>query len=123
MASLIPKDYRGNKTLVVGGAALAVGVSTATAVWAIHRWNRRGDGGDSASEPPTAHEQLIEGGTPLIELKRVKKLIGRSVYEKWKNPGGTGKDRAALNMIRMAEKEGNLPPPVATISIKDDDDG
>ncbi len=122
MASIIPKDYRGNKTLVVGGAALAVGVSTA-AVWAIHRWNRRGDGGDSTSEPLTAHEQLIEGGTPLIELKRVKKLIGRSVYVKMEsmNPGGTGKDRAALNMIRMAEKEGNLPPPAATISIKDDD--
>lgn len=122
MASMLPKDYRGRETLVLGSAVLAVGVSSAV-VWVLSRWNRQSDGSDSASEPLTAHEQLIEGGTPLIELKRVKKLIGRSVYVKMEsmNPGGTGKDRAALNMIRMAEKEGNLPPPATTISIKDED--
>eukprot|EP00535_Pseudo-nitzschia_heimii_P012204 CAMPEP_0197199766 /NCGR_PEP_ID=MMETSP1423-20130617/34055_1 /TAXON_ID=476441 /ORGANISM="Pseudo-nitzschia heimii, Strain UNC1101" /LENGTH=279 /DNA_ID=CAMNT_0042653633 /DNA_START=33 /DNA_END=868 /DNA_ORIENTATION=+ len=37
------------------------------------------------------------------------------------NPGGTGKDRAALNMIRMAEREGKLPPPATALSVDDAD--
>eukprot|EP00980_Cylindrotheca_fusiformis_P006217 scaffold1328_cov108-Cylindrotheca_fusiformis.AAC.7 len=45
------------------------------------------------------------------------------------NPGGTGKDRAAMNMIRKAEEKGLLPPPgyagdllLTPISNRDDDD-
>ena len=61
----------------------------------------------------TAYETLIANGTPLVKLHHVSKIIGRSLYVKMEsmNPGGTGKDRAALNMIRFAEKEGFLPPP------------
>ena len=125
MVPMLPQDFRGTKVLIVGSGVLAAGVSSAL-IWVFRRWNRsrQSNGTDSASAIPTAHEQLIEGGTPLIELRRVEKLIGRSVYVKMEsmNPGGTGKDRAALNMIRMAEKEGKLPPPTTATTTKDDDD-
>ena len=113
MASFLPKNQRGKEALIVGGTVLAV---SSALLWAKSRWRQS----DESSAIPTAHEQLIEGGTPLIELKRVEKLIGRSVFVKMEsmNPGGTGKDRAALNMIRMAEKEGNLPPPAEASSTK-----
>ena len=119
MASFLPNDQRGKDALIVGGTVLAVGISSAL-LWA----NSRSRQSDESSAIPTAHEQLIEGGTPLIKLKRVEKMIGRSVFVKMEsmNPGGTGKDRAALNMIRMAEKEGNLPPPAEASSTKDDED-
>eukprot|EP00536_Pseudo-nitzschia_multiseries_P003857 jgi/Psemu1/295354/fgenesh1_pm.61_\ len=80
------------------------------------RASRDGSDDDDYDQPLTAHEQLIEGGTPLVELKRVSRLIGRSVFVKMEsmNPGGTGKDRAALSMIRQAEREGKLPPPAGT---------
>uniref|UniRef100_A0A7S4AR20 Tryptophan synthase beta chain-like PALP domain-containing protein n=1 Tax=Pseudo-nitzschia australis TaxID=44445 RepID=A0A7S4AR20_9STRA len=109
--------------LVLGGIGL-VAASVAT-VWIFPKWHRsRRDKNEesNASILLTAHEQLIERGTPLIELKRVTKLIGRSVFAKMEsmNPGGTGKDRAALNMIRMAEKEGKLPPPADVVTHCDD---
>ena len=119
MSSFLPNDQRGKDALIVGGTVLAVGISSAL-LWA----NSRSRQSDESSAIPTAHEQLIEGGTPLIKLKRIEKMIGRSVFVKMEsmNPGGTGKDRAALNMIRMAEKEGNLPPPAEASSTKDDED-
>jgi cysteine synthase A len=118
--------------LIFGGIGL-------TAVWISHEWRRRRSsrtctyqeqqlGEDNiidsiSSTALTAHEQLIEGGTPLIKLRRVSKLIGRTIYVKMEsmNPGGTGKDRAALNMIRMAEKEGKLPPATTASSVNCDD--
>lgn len=50
----------------------------------------------------------------MVKLEIVSALIKRNVYVKMEslNPGGTGKDRAALSMIRRAEAEGSLPPPV-----------
>ena len=121
------RDYRGRNNLILVG----IGLTTAAAVWIFREWHRTrqeqrlrdDDDVNSVSTILTAHEQLIEGGTPLIELKRVTKLIGRAVYVKMEsmNPGGTGKDRAALNMIRMAEKEGKLPPPAATVGANCDD--
>jgi len=118
-----PRDYRGKNTLLLG--SICVSVAGASAVfWILRRWNRscNGDGVSEKSALPTAHEQLIEAGTPLIELKRVTKLIGRSVYVKMEsmNPGGTGKDRAALNMIRMAEKEGKLPPATVVVNNREE---
>lgn len=61
----------------------------------------------------SAYEALI-GNTPLIKLQRVSSLLGRSIFVKMEsmNPGGTGKDRAALCMIRSAEANGDLPPPI-----------
>ena len=129
MVSISLQDHRGRNTLILGSIGLTVAAASLSAVvWIFRRWNqsqRRHESIDSSSSTlPSAHEQLIEGGTPLVELKRVSKLIGRSVYAKMEsmNPGGTGKDRAALNMIRMAEKEGTLPPAATTICTSDDDD-
>ncbi|MDR1017509.1 MAG: cysteine synthase A [Lachnospiraceae bacterium] len=58
-------------------------------------------------------EELI-GKTPLVELSRIEEeegLEGKLLvkYES-KNPGGSVKDRAALNMILVAEEAGKLKP-------------
>jgi cysteine synthase A len=52
------------------------------------------------------------GNTPLIRLKKASELTGANVYGKaeFLNPGQSVKDRAALGMIRDAEKSGALRP-------------
>ena len=61
--------------------------------------------------PSSAHEQLIQGGTPLIRLERLSFVVRRNIHVKMEslNPSGTGKDRAAWSMIQRAETEGRLP--------------
>ena len=66
----------------------------------------------------TSVEQLI-GKTPLLELCRLEKEQGLQAralvkLEKY-NPGGSVKDRVALNMIRDAEERGLLKPGAAII--------
>jgi cysteine synthase A len=53
-----------------------------------------------------------------MRLERLSQLVGRSICVKMEslNPGGTGKDRAALGMIRAAEQEGSLPSPALASS-------
>ena len=49
------------------------------------------------------------GNTPLINLKRISKDYPRvKIYGKaeWFNPGGSVKDRPALNMIQEGERNG-----------------
>ncbi|MFW6256751.1 MAG: cysteine synthase A [Bacillota bacterium] len=58
------------------------------------------------------YENAMElvGNTPLIKLSRVSGDY--NIYaklESW-NPGGSVKDRIALNMVQEAEKEGTLQP-------------
>src|SRR2546425_10408233 len=51
------------------------------------------------------------GGTPLVRLERIAEdLPGIQVYCKaeWFNPGGSVKDRPALNMILDGERSGRL---------------
>ncbi|OGC01376.1 cysteine synthase [candidate division KSB1 bacterium RBG_16_48_16] len=51
------------------------------------------------------------GNTPLIKLRRISRQVWPvDIYAKaeWYNPGGSVKDRAALNMIRQGEKTGQL---------------
>ena len=50
------------------------------------------------------------GHTPLIKLRRASELAGANIYGKaeFLNPGQSVKDRAALGMIRDAEKSGRL---------------
>jgi cysteine synthase len=110
--------------LLLGGSLVALGTTTLLIAhyFVILRKNATYD-----DEPLllTAHEQLIEAGTPVIKLHGVSRWIGRSIYVKMEslNPGGTGKDRAAWNMIRNAEQEGQLPKSrAAIVAIKDDDD-
>lgn len=63
------------------------------------------------------YESLI-GNTPLIKLDKLSTFLGngRTIYAKMEsmNPGGTGKDRAALSMLKDAERRGFLPPPTFT---------
>ena len=53
----------------------------------------------------------LVGNTPLIELKRLSADVAPvRIFAKaeWFNPGGSVKDRAALNMIRDGERTGRL---------------
>ncbi len=52
------------------------------------------------------------GQTPLVKLNRMVKDTFAEVWVKLEsfNPGGSVKDRTALNMIRTAEKDGSLRP-------------
>src|SRR5690554_1607448 len=52
------------------------------------------------------------GNTPLIRLRRVSELTGCEILGKaeFMNPGQSVKDRAALFIIRDAEKKGLLKP-------------
>ena len=52
------------------------------------------------------------GRTPLIRLRKASELAGANIYGKaeFLNPGQSVKDRAALGMIRDAEKDGRLRP-------------
>jgi cysteine synthase A len=80
---------------------------------------RRRKSDDDANTLLTAYEHLITNGTPLVKLRHVSKLLGRNLYAKMEslNPGGTGKDRAALSMIRNAEDQGLLPQPNADYDL------
>ena len=60
------------------------------------------------------HANIVDaiGKTPLIRLKKASELTGANIYGKaeFLNPGQSVKDRAALGMIRDAEKSGRLKP-------------
>jgi len=61
---------------------------------------------------PTGLLELI-GNTPLLRLARVVSAYpGIELYAKaeWANPGGSVKDRAALNIILEGERAGRLTP-------------
>jgi S-sulfo-L-cysteine synthase (O-acetyl-L-serine-dependent) len=64
---------------------------------------------------PVHARSLLEliGNTPLLSFKRVTRDVEPvQVYAKaeWYNPGGSVKDRAALNMILDGERRGLLTP-------------
>lgn len=52
------------------------------------------------------------GNTPLLQLQNLNPNPRVAVFAKaeWANPGGSVKDRAALNMIRSGERSGALTP-------------
>lgn len=62
------------------------------------------------------HKNLLDlvGNTPLVEIERIAKARGAEAQVVAKveyfNPGGSVKDRIALNMIEDAEKRGLLQP-------------
>ena len=67
------------------------------------------------SRPTPAAGSLLAsiGNTPLLELGRVTEdLAGIKIYGKaeYFNPGGSVKDRPALNMIEEGERSGRLTP-------------
>ncbi|MDX1992460.1 MAG: cysteine synthase family protein [bacterium] len=63
--------------------------------------------------PATTIERQV-GNTPLLGFRRITAHLPENVkiYAKaeWANPGGSVKDRAALNIIREAELRGDLRP-------------
>jgi cysteine synthase A len=52
------------------------------------------------------------GNTPLIKLESLSEMTGCNILAKaeFMNPGGSVKDRAALYLIKQAEKSGGLKP-------------
>ncbi len=66
----------------------------------------------SAIAPPKAHDVIGNiGNTPLLRLEKVARPYpGIEIYGKaeYFNPGGSVKDRAALNMILEGERSGKL---------------
>jgi len=68
----------------------------------------------AAIAPPMAHDLIrLIGNTPLLRLEKVAcDYPGIEIYGKaeYFNPGGSVKDRAALNMIREGERAGLLTP-------------
>ena len=62
---------------------------------------------------PTAKSVLeLIGKTPLIRLKRASEATGCTIFGKaeFLNPGQSVKDRAALWIVRAAERDGSLKP-------------
>jgi len=66
------------------------------------------------SNPTLSGIQTTVGNTPLLPLARLSENISPEVqvYAKaeWFNPGGSVKDRPALNIIRSAISDGSLTP-------------
>ena len=60
------------------------------------------------------HDSILSviGKTPLVRLNKVTQGLSATIYAKCEflNPGGSVKDRAALEMIEAAEREGRLKP-------------
>ncbi len=68
---------------------------------------------DPRHSGPVADDALaLIGRTPLVRLARLSPADGGVVHAKLeaKNPGGSIKDRAALSMVLVAEREGKLSP-------------
>ncbi|SDH64284.1 pyridoxal-phosphate dependent enzyme, partial [Pseudonocardia oroxyli] len=61
-----------------------------------------------------SHESVLDlvGNTPLVRLRRLTAGLAAQVLVKleYLNPGGSVKDRAALEMVRAAEAAGLLRP-------------
>ena len=54
----------------------------------------------------------LVGNTPMVEIKKMNPNPGVKIYAKLEgdNPGGSVKDRPALNMIRSAIERGDIKP-------------
>ena len=57
------------------------------------------------------------GNTPIVKLNKIPDPTGADVFIKLEsfNPGGSVKDRAAMNMIQTAEEQGMINPVDSTI--------
>ena len=61
-----------------------------------------------------AKSNILEavGNTPIIKLQKLARHVPAEIYVKceYLNPGGSMKDRVAMNIIRDAERRGLLGP-------------
>src|SRR5258708_29266905 len=68
----------------------------------------------TSSAPPEIHDNILGaiGHTPLVRLNSVGRGLACTLAAKVEffNPGGSVKDRIALNIIEAAEREGRLKP-------------
>ncbi|CCC67080.1 hypothetical protein NCAS_0A05220 [Naumovozyma castellii] len=64
---------------------------------------------DEISKPKDGVEELI-GNTQMVKIRSLSNATGAEIYAKLElgNPAGSAKDRVALNIIKMAEKRGDL---------------
>ena len=64
--------------------------------------------------PPVAGLEAAVGNTPLLPLRRIGQHLPPNVHvfakAEWFNPGGSIKDRPALNILRSALADGSLAP-------------
>ncbi len=70
---------------------------------------------DASGRVERMGKSLLEciGNTPLLRLERIAKQYPNAEFyakAEWANPGGSVKDRPALEMIRDAERTGRLKP-------------
>ena len=69
----------------------------------------------------TMHESVLGtiGQTPLVELKRISQRAGATIVAKleYLNPGGSKKDRVALQIIEDAERTGTLQPGQTVVEL------
>ncbi|MDK0524969.1 2,3-diaminopropionate biosynthesis protein SbnA [Streptomyces sp. ML-6] len=70
-------------------------------------------------EPKTGPKGILStvGGTPLVELERLIPGFASRVFAKMErfNPGGSVKDRSALNMVAARIRSGELVPGRSTV--------
>jgi len=64
--------------------------------------------------PPRVADDILQlvGNTPLLKLTKLVPSGSADIYAKleYLNPGGSVKDRAAIGIIKQAEKDGQLRP-------------
>lgn len=71
--------------------------------------------------PHRIYDSLLDliGDTPIVRLNRLPEPGDAELLVKveYFNPGGSVKDRIALNMIRDAERRGSLTPGMVSWSL------
>ena len=77
---------------------------------------------DTVDQAPAKIGRTIDelvGNTPLVAFQRVTAHLPANVRifakAEWTNPGGSVKDRAALNIIETAQREGKLKPGITLV--------
>ncbi len=66
------------------------------------------DGKTRLMAPPNPGLETVVGNTPLLPLDRLSSPVKIYAKAEWFNPGGSVKDRPALNIIRAALSAGHL---------------
>ncbi len=97
----------------VAGLATTAAVMRTASLAGHEGQHRGGTQGQQQSPPPLAHSIIDSiGNTPLIELRSLSKATGCRILAKaeYMNPGGSVKDRPALEIILSAVRDGRLKP-------------
>jgi len=79
--------------------------------WYHHGRQRRRSPSSFTSTTSTIAYELLIGNTPCVLLPQLSRLLHCEIYVKLEsaNPGSTGKDRAAMAIMQVAEADGRLP--------------